>query len=254
MRPTFVKTKNYLRFMGAMSALNERGAEECCLVIVDGLPGLGKTTTLSKWASESQCIYLRAKTEWSPYWLLGELLKQMRIDPPHGYEKRFTAALKALGTLAHSAELADREFAVVIDEADHISAKAKLIDTVRDLSDTSGIPIILVGMGRIRDNLTRFPQTMSRVSSYVRFEPADSDDVKLFLDEKCEVSVAPNLAEFVARVTGGYNREIQEAIKSIERFGLRLDSDAPLTMADMAGHKLVNDRSSGQPIIVPEAR
>lgn len=255
MKPNFVKTENYKRFMGAMTALEERGAEECCLVVVDGAPGLGKTTILSRWAADNRCVYLRAKVEWSPYWLLGELLKQLRIDPPHGYEKRFSAALQALGEMAHSAELANREFAVVIDEADHISSKGKLVDTVRDLSDVSEVPFILVGMGRIRDNLSRFPQTMSRVSRYVRFEPSEQSDVQLFLDEQCEVKVAPDLTAFVAKVTGGFNREIREAVVSIERFGFRADlGPNGLTLSDMSGQFLVNDRRTGQPIHVPEAR
>ena len=179
----------------------------------------------------------------------------MRIEPPHGYEKRFGAALQALGERAHSAELANREFAVVIDEADHISSRGKLVDTVRDLSDVCEIPFILVGMGRIRDNLKRFPQTMSRISRYVRFEPSDQADVQRFLNEQCEVKVAADLTDFVTRVTGGFNREIREAIVAIERFGFRSSpGEDGLTMADMSGELLVNDRRTGQPVHVPETR
>ena len=254
MRPTFVKTQNYQRFMGALEALEARGASECCLVVVDGPPGLGKTTILSRWAADNACVYLRAKVEWSPYWMLGELLKAMRIDPPHGYEKRFGAALQALGERAHGAELANRDFAVVIDEADHISARGKLVDTVRDVSDVCEVPFILVGMGRIRDNLSRFPQTMSRICRHVRFEPSDRADVQRFLDEQCEVKVAADLAEFVAKVTGGFNREVREAIVAIERFGFRTSpGEDGLTMADMSGELLVNDRRTGQAVHVPQA-
>ena len=254
MRPTFVKTENYRRFMGALEALEARGASECRLVVVDGPPGLGKTTILSRWAADNICVYLRAKVARSPYWMLGELLKAMRIDPPHGYEKRFGAVLQALGERAHGADLATRDFAVVIDEADHISARGKLVDTVRDLSDVCEVPFILVGMGRIRDNLSRFPQTMSRICRHVRFEPSDRADVQRFMDEQCEVKVAPDLTEFVTRVTGGFNREVREAIVSIERFGFRASPGVDgLTMADMSGELLVNDRRTGQAVHVPQA-
>ena len=47
-------------------------------------------------------------------------------------------------------------------------ARAVLIDTLRDLADLCMVPIILVGIGKIRDNLTRFPQTASRISRYCR--------------------------------------------------------------------------------------
>lgn len=254
MKPVFVKTQNYHAFKGALKSLNDRGAEECQLVVVDGEPGLGKTTILAREAAENSCLYLRAKTEWTPAWFIGELLDEVRVQQPHRHEARFKAALQALGERALLAEQTGRQFFVVIDEADHVSGKGKVIETIRDLADLAGIPFILVGMGKIRDNLTRFPQIASRVSSYVRFSTANQADVELFLSEKCEVPVAPDLAAFVLRATGGYNREIKEAIQSIERIGMRIalqNPEAGLTLREMAGQHLINDRKSGLPIAVP---
>lgn len=256
MNPVFVKTQNYHAFQDALKNMNGRGAEECQLIVVDGEPGLGKTTILSKWAAENDCMFLRAKTEWNPSWMMGELLDDMRIQQPHRHEARFKAALEGLTERAVLAENTGRQFAVVIDEADHISSKQKLIETVRDLADISRVPFILVGMGKIRDNLTRFPQIASRVSSYVRFSTADPSDVRLFLGEKCTVPVGPDLAEFIHRATGGYNREIKEAIQSIERLGRRVEManpDVGLSLKEMAGQHLINDRKSGRPIQVPGA-
>lgn len=89
--------------------------------------------------------------------------------------------------------------------------------------------------------------------SYIRFEPADIVGVRQFLDAKCEVPVADDLAEFVCKSTEGFNREILEAIKSIERFGFRNPPEGPsgMTVRDMAGQHLINDRKSGKPITVP---
>lgn len=253
MNPAFVETKNYQRFMEGMDALDARGSDECRLVVVDGMPGLGKTTILSRWANRESCVYLRAKTEWTPYWMMAELLNEVAVNPPHGHEARFRACLAALSDRLAAAQVTGAQFAVVIDEADYVSGKGKLIDAIRDLTDLAQVPFILVGMGRIRDNLTRFPQTASRISRYVRFEPADLDGVQQFLNAKCEVPVSPDLAAFVHRATGGFNREILEAIKSIERFGHRNPpKDASgLTVREMAGQHLINDRKSGQAIAVP---
>ena len=256
MKPNFVKTQNYHAFMNALKDLNGRGAEECQLIVVDGEPGLGKTTILLKWAAENECLYLRAKTEWSPSWFMGELLDELRMQQPHRHEARFKAALQALGERALLAEQMGKQFAVVIDEADHVSSKQKVIETIRDLCDLAGVPFILVGMGKIRDNLVRFPQVSSRVSSYVRFSPADRNDVALFLQEKCSIPVAEDLAGFVLRATKGFNREIKEAIQSIERFGNRnapADPAFGLSLKEAAGLHLINDRKSGRAIPVPGA-
>lgn len=254
MRPNFVETKNYLDFIGAMTAMQARGADECLFVIVDGLPGLGKTTILQRWAAMETCVYLRAKTEWKPYWMLGELLVGLGVQTvPNGYERRFRACVEALGDRRLAAATARQQFAIIIDEADHVSAKGALVENLRDLTDLTHVPVVLVGMGRIRDNLTKHPATASRVNRYVPFQPADLNGVSQFLAAKCEIPVAPDLAGFVAQATRGFNREILEAIKSIERFGLRNapKSSDGLTLAEMAGQLLANDRKSGREIFVP---
>ena len=50
MKRTFVKTTNASRFLSGVQALNQRGAEEACLVVVDGEPGLGKSAVIQWWA------------------------------------------------------------------------------------------------------------------------------------------------------------------------------------------------------------
>lgn len=256
MKKGFVETTNYTRFMEGMTALQARGSVECRLVVVDGLPGLGKTTILQRWASVEQCIYLRAKTEWSAYWMMSEMLVALaggEADVPRGHERRFRSCVGALVERLALTEASRQQFAVVIDEADHVSGKSALVDTIRDFTDLTEVPFVLVGMGRIRDNLTKHPQTASRISRYIRFEPAGIEDVKIFLAQKCAVAVAPDLAAFVAQATRGFNREILEAIVSIERFGQRNAPTGPegLTLREMAGEHLINDRKSGQPIMVP---
>lgn len=254
MRNIFVETSNVKRFMAALAGLEARGANEACLLVVDGAPGLGKTTTLRNWVAQNGCIYLRAQKEWQPRWMLNDLLETMHIHPPHGFEKKYKKAIEELALRQGDAMVARRTFGLVIDEADHITRSEKLIETLRGLSDGIELPIILVGMGKINDNITRFPQVASRVSQRVSFKPASIEDVRALIDARCEVKVADDLATFVRTASGGYNREVLEAIANIERFGLRFDAgDAGVTMADMAGQVLVNDRRSSQPIRVPEA-
>ncbi|WP_102866758.1 AAA family ATPase [Pseudovibrio exalbescens] len=253
MRNDFIKTANVHRFLNALTALNERGAQEACLVVVDGLPGLGKTTTLRKWVGQTGSIYLRAKKEWTPSWFMNELLETLRVHPPHAFQKKYRKALEELAGRQQSAGIENRTFGLVIDEADHISNKSAILETIRDISDMIELPVILVGMGKVNDNLTRFPQVASRVSQKVRFEKCTLDDVRALLDGRCEVPVADDLAKFVHKVSAGFNREILEAIANIERHGLlNPPGEGGLTMADMAGVTIINDRTSNRPINVPE--
>lgn len=252
MRNIFVETSNVSRFMRALDALNQRGAEEACLVVVDGQPGLGKTTTLKHWVAQSGSVYLRAKREWTPNWMLAELLTELGVNPPQAFSKKYTKALEELAGRQANAMISNAAFGLVIDEADHISSKSKILETVRDISDMIELPTILIGMGKVNDNLTRFPQVASRVSQKVRFKPCSRDDVRALVAGRCDVPVADDLLDFVLKASGGFNREILEAIASIERFGLRNEPDAcGLTCADMAGQVLLIDRARNAAIKVP---
>lgn len=254
MKNIFVETANVKRFLTALSGLEARGAEEACLIVIDGAPGLGKTTTLKHWVAQNGCVYLRAKKEWTPSWFMNELLETLRVHPPHAFQKKYAKALEELGTRQASAMMERKPFGLVIDEADHVSSKSAILETIRDISDMIELPTILVGMGRVNDNLARFPQVASRVSQKVRFEKASLEDVRALIDARCEVRVADDLTEFVLKVSGGFNREVLEAIANIERFGLRLAAgEDGVTLADMAGQVIVNDRRSNQPIRVPRA-
>jgi len=248
----FAETANVARFHAALGSLERRGAAEACLMVVDGRPGLGKTTTLQRWAVENEVVYLRAKKEWTPGWFLNDLLDEFRITPQHSYQRRFAQAMEAMLSRQSAMARAKKTFAVVIDEADHISRNSRIMESIRDFSDLGDVVFILVGMGRIRENLVLLPQVASRVAQYVRFEPATAADVRALADTLCEVPVADCLADFVCRVTDGFNREIVEALATIERWGKRNAGGELVTLAAMAGVAIVNDRRTGQPIIVPE--
>lgn len=257
MKPTFVETTNVREFYGALKRVNERGAIEACLAVVDGLPGLGKTTTIRHWVSQTGSIYLRAQKGWDYSWLIQELLTALSIDAKsiRGKRERFARVLDELADRSERAVFENRTFGLVIDECDMVSTRGEIMEAIRGISDLRYLPTILVGMGSLRDNLRRFPQIESRAgSNKITFRPASLDDARALIAGRCELPVAEDLTEFVWRLSKGFNREILEAIAHIERFGLRADIGAAgITMADMAGQVLMNDRSTSKPIIVPGA-
>lgn len=254
MKPNFVETSNVRRFYAALKRVNERGADEACMVVVDGKPGLGKTTTLSRWVAQTGSIYLRAQKGWDYSWLIQDLLSELSVDPKsiRGKRERFARVLQELQDRAEQAAFQDRTFGIVIDECDLVSNRGEIMEAIRGISDLHFLPTILVGMGSLRDNLRRFPQIESRAPNKVAFVPSDVDDTRALIEGRSEVPVAPDLVEFVWRVSKGFNREILDAIANIERFGLRFDpGDEGISVADMAGQTIMNDRNTGKPIRVP---
>ena len=249
MRRKVVNTSNTARFLAAVQALQHRGADEACLVVVDGEPGLGKTQIIRHWAVQHEACYVRAKREWTPAWMLRELLESLAVVPERTTEQMFRQAVQRLGLHQASALREGRTYALVIDEADHIVGSTRQMETVRDLSDALELPTILVGMGHVRSKLSRLPQIASRVAAYVEMLPASVEDVAAFLAERCEVPVAPCLIELLHQLSRGRYRELLEAIPHIE--GAGPDGDGPVTVAHMRGRVLLNDRATGRPIEVP---
>lgn len=221
----------------ALTRVDERGAEEACLVVVDGKPGLGKTATMDHWVSQTGSIYLRAQRWWEHNDFIAELLNELGVtNPPPRRRARFQRIIEELGNLADEAALEDRTFGLVIDECDLISGKQEVMETIRGISDIKFLPTILVGMGKLRDNLKRFPQIESRAPNKAEFHPAALEDAMALVRGLCEVPVAPDLIQFVWKTSKGYSREMVEAISKIERFGRRLDlGPAGVTLADMGG-------------------
>ena len=249
MKPCFVKTENLTRFLAGLLALNDRGAEEACFLVVDGDPGTGKTTIVYRWVTQEGAVYLRAKKEWTPGWMLRELLELLKVTPEYSFERMYKQALAALAEQAKVAEREGTTFAVVVDEADHISRRGEILETLRDLSDMLEIPFILVGMGRIRQNLTRFKQISSRVGQPVEFKTCSLADVEALVKGLCEVPVAADLVAHLHDVSGGYTREIKEGIAAIERFGKRSPGKT-IDCALMDGQPLLIDRRTGKHILV----
>ncbi|PZO64578.1 MAG: ATP-binding protein [Paracoccus denitrificans] len=254
MRAEFIQTSNYKRFTSALTRLDGRGALEACMVVVDGKPGLGKTATMSRWTVQTGSIYLRAQRGWDYSWFIQELLAELSItNIPRGRRDRFKLVIERLNDLATDALIEGKAFSLVVDEADLISGKPEVMEAIRGISDLRHLPTILVGMGKLRDNLRRFPQIESRAPNKVEFLPATREDAAALVRGLCEIPVADDLIEFVWRLSKGFSREMVEAIRAIERFGQRIDlGPNGVTHADMVGQVIMNNRENSKPIIVPE--
>jgi len=240
MRRVFCNTtSNMLRFMSALEALDNRGADEACLVVVDGEPGLGKTTSMHWWAIQTNSVFVRAKKEWTASWMMGDLVSELGRMKEYSFRQNFTIVIEEVNRRMLSSQRSGEPFAIVVDEADHISKSMALLETLRDISDTVEVPIVMVGMGKIRDNLARFKQISSRVAQYVRFEPATVADVRAIADACCEAPIADDLVAYLQASTKGRVREIKHALRSVELTGVRRSD--PVTVADMVGKRLFNE-------------
>lgn len=259
MRDRFVKTGNVSRFLAGLSAIQQRGAGEACLMVVDGVPGVSKTTVVQWWAVQQDAVLIRAKTKYTAAWLLRDLMEALGIrEDLRKTEDLYRRVVRELAGRKAVATKAGRLFGVAIDEIDHVLSERRraeeILETLRDLSDILEIPVVLVGMDRVRPALAKHPQITSRVGAYVEFLPADTADAAAMVRDLCDVPVADDLIACLLELSGGLLRELKEGIAKIERFGTRNGATAsnPVTRKAMVGQLLLNDRASGKPLHVRE--
>lgn len=253
MHNKFVQTRNTKAFLAGVAALRQRGAGEACLMLVSGQPGLSKTVTAKWWAVQNGAPFVRAKAEWTPSWMLRDILATItNTEAAPSFEKMYKQVLTALADQTRRAEREGTVSALVIDEIDHIANSQKMMEALRDIGDALEIPIILVGMGKVEQKLNRYPQIASRIGQRVKFEELDLTDARAMVTGLAEVEVADDLISFLNGKTS-YAREIKEAIAPIERTGRR-NPGKPVDLAAMAGQTLFNERGAGAPVKVPGAR
>lgn len=203
---------NVSRFLDGTRAVANRGAREASWLLVEGMPGLGKTGTLTWYGLKQNAAFIRAKAGWTPHWLLTDLADVLRVNSRiRSTEELFKAVMPELMIRANQDGLV-----LIVDEIDHAAKDAKVLETLRDLTDASELPLIAVGMKGAQPLLRRFPQISSRLADVVTFQPATVADVKLICAELSEVSIADDLAEEIQQRTGGLLREVKTAIGRIE--------------------------------------
>lgn len=208
MREQFVKTNNYRAFVSAIKAVETRGAAEAGMMLVHGLPGLGKSHVVNRWAVDNDALFLRANVDWTPKYALVELAKALRLDSRGTAQQLFTRLLEPITTA---------QIPIIIDEAEFtLTNRAAALEKIRDISDRAEVTVVLIGMDNIQKTIGNYKQISSRIARVVEFAPVTLDDVQAACAQLCEVDMTPELVSEVHRLSAGRMREVLNIIATIE--------------------------------------
>ncbi|MBF0482806.1 MAG: ATP-binding protein [Desulfovibrionaceae bacterium] len=190
MRKQFAITDNVKRFVAAVNAVVDAQPGIDRFVLVYGPVGLGKTETALWWKNTQspQSAFVRIKKAMSVRWLLEEIVAELGEIPLRRTSDLFHQAVEALvGT--------DR--ALILDEVDYVADKTTLIETLRDLGDMTGSPIVLLGMPWAEEKLKKYTALKRRISQLARFEGLTRKDVAAVLAQICEVALDDSAVEAI---------------------------------------------------------
>jgi DNA transposition AAA+ family ATPase len=180
MKKVFATTKNVKEFTAALSRLQNRQDGIPGMALIYGEPGLGKTRTALWWAAQNDGVFIRTKKLMTGHWLLEELVAELGEAPQHRTSELFRQAVDQLLTKPRT---------VIVDEADYLTHDGRVIETLRDVHDTTGTPMVFLGMDAADKKLKRFRHLWDRFSEVIKFQDLSVHDVKTIADQLCDVQL-----------------------------------------------------------------
>lgn len=208
MNKIFVKTQNVKNFIGLVENLQNKPKNIPKMGLVYGEPGLGKSQTALWLACKYDAIYLRATNLMTGRWLLEELVKELDEIPRFLTSDNFNLVVK---------KLKQETKIIFIDEIDYLMNNYKSIETLRDIHDQTGCPIIFIGMGLAHRKLERYKHLYDRFLEIVRFECFEVKDISQIISQLSEVPFTPESVEYIHKKYNRF-RQIVQLINQMETF------------------------------------
>lgn len=199
MKKVFARTNNINKFVSAMTRLLKREDGIPGMGLIYGEPGLGKTRAALWWCAQDNSVFIRTKKLMSGRWLLEEIVAELGEAPMRRTSDLFRQAVD---------QLLERPRLLFIDEADYLAHDALVIETLRDLHDTTGTPLILIGMDQADKKLMRFKHLFDRFSEIVRFHPLTKEDIKAIAEQMCEVKLSEDAIAYIHSNANRFRRVV----------------------------------------------
>ena len=208
MNKIFVKTTNVKNFIGLVENLINKPKNIPKMGLVYGEPGLGKSQTALWITCKYDGINLRASNLMTGRWLLEEMVKELDEIPRFLSSDNFNLVVK---------KLKQNPQIIFIDEIDYLMNNYKSIETLRDIHDETGCPIIFVGMSLAHRKLERYTHLYDRFSEILKFETFGINDLSQIFGQLSEISFTPDAIEYIHTKYNRF-RQIVQLINQIETF------------------------------------
>lgn len=209
MKPKFVLTKNVKGFINLIHNLKNKPDNISKIGLVYGNAGLGKTKTALYLSIKFDTIYIRATNKMTTKWLLEEIAKELDEIPRFYTADIFRQCVNALKTNSKI---------IIVDEVDYLLADFRAIETLRDLHDETGVPIILVGMQLAKHKLKKHTHLFDRISDIYNFKEFEYLDIKQIAEEVSEVDITKESVRIIYNKAKSF-RKIVEMIDIFEKVG-----------------------------------
>lgn len=193
--------KNVSAFSTLLAKMVERDGDLPGLAAFHGPSGWGKTKAAIYGAQRYRAAYVECGQFTTARSLLTQILIELGEPRPRG-------SIEDLKTQAIMIMVGDPRRPLIVDEA-HFIAQKRFVDLLRELSDKSGAPVILIGEEMLPKHLEAFERVHNRVLVWLPAQPCDAEDFGHLVTTRCQgIKVAPDLAAAILERTRGNTRRI----------------------------------------------
>jgi len=214
MKHVMANTNNMRRFTQAIDELLNRPIGTEGMGLLWGSPGEGKTTAVAYVHNVYDGIFVRAVGCWTVTSMLGDICKELG-------GQRMLRRSDMVEYIVHELTRDGRNpRPIFIDEADYCFRQFEMVDSLRDIYDLSGCPVILIGMEDIARRIRTNERIARRITQWVEFKGLDLEDTALVSFECCEVTLTRDLIEHLHKETGANIGRTIIGLNKIEKFAL----------------------------------
>lgn len=174
------------------------------MALVYGAFGLGKSQTIMWWVTNNDAIYVRCNHNISPKWLLTEIVKELDEVPCYTSQRLFEQIEEKL---KYNPKI------LVVDEIDYLFSNKHTIETLRDIHDKLGIPVLLVGMELADKKLQKYGHINDRIFAKLKFEKLSKEDFKEIIETLSEVKFSDNAIRYITN----RNLQFRQIVKVITK-------------------------------------
>ena len=206
MHKLFVKTRNVKNFIGLMNNLIDKSNEVPKMGLIYGDPGLGKSRTAVWWATQNDAVYVRAQNKMTCRWLLEKIVYELGESPSRKMADLIEQCITHLRL---------KPQVIIIDEVDYLINRHRIVETLRDLHDLTGVPIVLIGMQEAKTKLGKYRHLYDRISEIIEFKSFSKDDLDVIVEELSEIKITDEAKEIFFEKTNRF-RQVIKGISLLE--------------------------------------
>jgi len=190
--------------MEALYRATDRSQHLPGIVAYYGPAGYGKSTAAAYCANKTRAYYVAAKSVWTRKAFLLAVLTEMGIRPAK-------TLYEMADQVAEQLVVSNRP--LIIDEMDHL-VQNNGVELVRDIHESSGAAILIIGEEHLPNNLKKWERFHSRVLVWQPVQPVSIEDTEhLARLYARNVAIAPDL---LARIHSLANGSVRRCAVNID--------------------------------------